>query len=475
MSTFDTDALIVPGARIPTRPGVTLIPAPPSSPPPATVAQPAAAPPPPPQPSAAPAPTPSPPAALNPQQPQSVPTQTQGASLDTDALVVPGGRIPSRPGITLITAPNVAQPISSTPAAAASRDQITTGASQSAGAGSTAVPTPITASSLDTDALVIPGARVAARPGITLITAPNVVQPLPSTPTPASSASDVTMSSTQPEGLGETDAFIPPGVRMLTRPGIVLLPAPAIGTPDRDLSSVRANQSETNSTSGGKPPVSVTITGHAPPIILVAGALTIKIETSASLTGGEGSLDVALTPRGLAVSGKGTGGAFTYTDPRLLGDASKFLAGDWGRRAGTKFSKRFPDPHQASWEVAGSAKASIKVGEISFNYETSVSISHDPFAPISKVDAVTATVLLPGHAGTLTYGVTITTTPVVRPNPGDRQVSAKELNRAIEVAAAAIGGTLFARQVARLIASDLAGSGYAISLGRAVVEPYGRR
>lgn len=101
MSSYDdTDALVPPGVHVPERPGVTLIPAlvapqPAPAPPPSGAAPPLA-----------PSPTPPPAVALHPIQPQSA---------QTDAVVPPGVNVPRRPAITLITIP-VAGPQASPPA-----------------------------------------------------------------------------------------------------------------------------------------------------------------------------------------------------------------------------------------------------------------------------------------------------------------------------------------------------------------------
>ena len=95
-----------------------------------------------------------------------------------DALVPEGVRVPTRPYVTLIPAPRAI------PMPAPHQ----TGSSQQ-------VPVPLPAStdsSLDTDALVVPGVRVASRPGVALIVATPLIPHDEAAP-PQETASDTTL------------------------------------------------------------------------------------------------------------------------------------------------------------------------------------------------------------------------------------------------------------------------------------------
>lgn len=159
------DALAVPGARIPTQPGVSLTRAPTAA-------------------SLRP-PTPGP----SRQEPA---TQTAEADLsfDTDALIQPGMRVPTRPGVTLITAP-AASPLTPLPTEPAQQPHVDS---------ETTTPTP-----MDTDALVMPGARAPRGylgQNVTLVAVPKAQRTPPA------------LASTPQADDFDTDAFVPAGVNV---------------------------------------------------------------------------------------------------------------------------------------------------------------------------------------------------------------------------------------------------------------------
>lgn len=88
----------------------------------------------------------------------------------------------------------------------------------------------------DDDALIAKGTRILTRPGLTLIPAPSVAQPSatptnthpPQLPTTGSNTPQPNPTQPQPSVVDNGDALVPAGTHPQSRPGITLMPAPAV-------------------------------------------------------------------------------------------------------------------------------------------------------------------------------------------------------------------------------------------------------
>lgn len=136
-------------------------------------------------------------------------------------------------------------------------------------------------SSYQDDALVPIGARVPARPGVTLIPAPTVVQPQPgpsaAAPTPTIAAS---VNPTQPAPAAgpavapdQGDVLVPQGARVLTRPGFTYLGAPRSATSTSAGSSASGPMPPVASP-GGRSPSQPTPGQFAPQNVVLGGGPT---------------------------------------------------------------------------------------------------------------------------------------------------------------------------------------------------------
>lgn len=110
----------------------------------------------------------------------------------------------------------------------------------------------------DDDALIPKGTRVLTRPGLTLIPAASVAQPTRA-PTnqspPSSSPTAPKVNPTQPQAAAgdNGDALVPPGTHPQSRPGIILIPAAPVSRTSGATGGVVAGGTATPGSSGPTP------------------------------------------------------------------------------------------------------------------------------------------------------------------------------------------------------------------------------
>jgi hypothetical protein len=183
----------------------------------------------------------------------------------------------------------------------------------------------------------------------------------------------------------------------------------------------------------------------------------IEVQGFATFEGVESAVHVNFADEGLDISvNTGSGTSFSYSDPRVLSDVSKFLIGRWARGAGDKVSRHLPvPPYRADLQSRSGPAASVTIGSVT--YESSLSLPSTPtvFSPLERTDTLRVQIELPRGLGTLTYGVTVTTTPETR-RPGARDFpTVTQLARSAEEAA-----------------KKLAAAGVAVGVGVAVVSAF---
>lgn len=139
---------------------------------------------------------------------------------ETDALVPAGVRVPTRPGVTLVSVP-AAGPSASPPPARP--------ATPPASPPPAAAQHPVQPQPVANDTVVVPpGVNVPRRTGTTLVNVPVVVSP------PAPRSTPISAGTTSPSSSGGTpsydDAYVPPGVNVPSRRGTTLTTLPAAGS-----------------------------------------------------------------------------------------------------------------------------------------------------------------------------------------------------------------------------------------------------
>ena len=135
---------------------------------------------------------------------------------------------------------------------------------------------------------------------------------------------------------------------------------------------------------------------------------------SGTIVGGNGSITVGLNKKGaLSVQGDG----FSLSDSAFEVDAGKLFYGDmssvFGNHVGISKSEPLSS-HSAVFTPTDGVSSTVKVGGVTFTYQTTINPTHDPFAPIAYTETLQATVKVPA-GGTLTFSEEVNFEPVSRP------------------------------------------------------------